>query len=142
MPMFPSPYPPQQISHRQRHALLLNSLPPLIRVQRRLQHSTVASPSSHAPFPTHAQPVPRVMRTVCILSSTRSSKPSLAVRRRRDVCKSASLVRTPHPFLYPLIDFLHCSGARREKATIPVPPYGRADGRERLSRTFLSRRRV
>jgi hypothetical protein len=48
----------------------LTFLPPSIRAQRKQQRFTVASLSSHAPFPMHAQPVPRVIRTACIPSST------------------------------------------------------------------------
>ena len=40
----------------------------------------------------HAQPVPQVMRTACIPSSTRSFRHRSVAKRRKDVCESVSLV--------------------------------------------------
>ena len=59
-----------------------------LRTQMMLPCSTVASLSSHALSPIHAQPVPQVMQ----ISSIRTFGALLVARRRKDVCESPSLV--------------------------------------------------
>jgi hypothetical protein len=60
---------------------------PDLRTQRKLSCSVVASLSSHALSPMHAQPVLQVVQTACTLSSIRTFRPLSVARRRRDVCE-------------------------------------------------------
>ena len=83
-----------QAHHRPFCHPLPTILPLSIHPQRRLRRSMLASLSSHAPSPMHAQPVSQVTRTACTLSSTRSSSPLSAAGKRKDNCKNASPVCT------------------------------------------------
>jgi len=60
-------------------------------------------------------------------------------KKRRLQERIAGLSLLYNPLLASPSDISHCSGARREKAPLSVSPPSRADGRERLSRPFLSR---